>query len=84
MWFTYLQVGTEAGELDYDLAISADPTTPPTITDTGVEVAEAQPVLPDGRAAPALADGRRRTRRPDRRGRPTSAARTVATRPVPA
>ena len=54
--------------LDYDLAISADPTTPPTITDTGVEVAEAQPVLPDGRGAPALADGRRRARRPDRRG----------------
>src|SRR5688572_13139636 len=37
MWFTYLQVGTEARSLDYDLAISADPGTPPTITDTGVE-----------------------------------------------
>ena len=32
--------------------------TPPTITDTGVEVAETQPVLPDGRRAAALADGR--------------------------
>jgi hypothetical protein len=52
MWFTYLQVGTEAGTLDYDLAISDDPTTPPTIADTGVEVSEAQPVLPDGGALP--------------------------------
>jgi hypothetical protein len=52
MWFTYLQVDTDAGTLDYDLAISDDPTTPPTITDTGVEVAEAQPVLPDGRSVP--------------------------------
>jgi hypothetical protein len=52
MWFTYLQVGTDAGTLDYDLAISDDPTTPPTIADTGVEVAEARPVLPDGRSVP--------------------------------
>ncbi|MET0902419.1 MAG: DUF2330 domain-containing protein [Acidimicrobiales bacterium] len=52
MWFTYLQVGTEARALDYDLAISADPTTPPTITDTGVEVSEAQPVLAAGGALP--------------------------------
>ncbi|MFL6205461.1 MAG: DUF2330 domain-containing protein [Acidimicrobiales bacterium] len=52
MWFTYLKVGTDAGTLDYDLAISDDPTTPPTITDTGVELAEAQPVLPDGGALP--------------------------------
>ena len=52
MWFTYLQVSAEAGTLDYDLAISADPTTPPTIADTGVEVAQAQPVLPDGRPVP--------------------------------
>jgi hypothetical protein len=52
MWFTYLQVEAEAGTLDYDLAISADPSTPPTITDTGVNVAEAHPVLPDGRGLP--------------------------------
>ena len=52
MWFTYLQVGTEAGVLDYDLAISADPATPPTITDTGVEVAEALPVLSEAGALP--------------------------------
>jgi len=52
MWFTYLQVDAAAGTLDYDLAISADPTTPPTIADTGVDVAQAHPVLPDGRALP--------------------------------
>jgi hypothetical protein len=52
MWFTYLQVGTAAEALDYDLAISDDPSTPPTIADTGVEVAEAQPVLPDGDPLP--------------------------------
>jgi hypothetical protein len=52
MWFTYLQVGTEAGVLDYDLAISADPTTPPTITDTGVEISETLPVLPEAGSLP--------------------------------
>jgi hypothetical protein len=52
MWLTYLQVGAEAGVLDYDLAISADPTTPPTISDTGVELSEAHPVLPKARALP--------------------------------
>jgi hypothetical protein len=48
MWFTYLQVGTEARTLDYDLAISADGATAPTLMDTGVQVGEARPVLPDG------------------------------------
>ena len=52
MWFTYLQVGAEAGVLDYDLAISADRSTPPTITDTGVELAEALPVLPEAGSLP--------------------------------
>jgi hypothetical protein len=52
MWFTYLQVNSDAGTLDYDLAVSDDPTVPPTITDTGVEVAEARPVLPEGDALP--------------------------------
>ena len=52
MWFTYLQVTAEAGALDYDLAISDDPATPPTITDTGVEVSETQPVLPKARELP--------------------------------
>jgi|SRR5687768_5131358 len=52
MWFTYLQVGTDAATLDYDLAVSADPSTPPTIGDTGVEVSETRPVRPDGKPLP--------------------------------
>ena len=37
--------------LDYDLAISADPTTPPTITDTGVEVVRGAARAPRRRLA---------------------------------
>ena len=48
MWFTYLQVGTEAGDLDYDLAVSADAASLPTVADTGVEQPEARRVVPDG------------------------------------
>ena len=81
MWFTYLQVGTEAGALDYDLAISADPTTPPTITDTGVEVSEAQPVLPDGGRSPLWPHRRRRAGRPDRGRRVPRPRRPRATAP---
>jgi hypothetical protein len=44
MWLTYLQVGTEARNLDYDLAISADDTTLPTLVDTGVAAPDARPV----------------------------------------
>ncbi|MFZ6003503.1 MAG: DUF2330 domain-containing protein [Actinomycetota bacterium] len=52
MWFTYLQVGTEARNLDYDLAVSADTSTLPTLADTGVTAPEARPVLTsDGTAA---------------------------------
>ena len=52
MWFTYLEVEADAGALDYDLAISDDPTTPATIADTGVDASEARPVRLDGRALP--------------------------------
>lgn len=52
MWFTYLQVGADAAALDYDLAISDDPTTPATIADTGVDASEARPVRLDGDALP--------------------------------
>jgi hypothetical protein len=45
MWLTYLQVGTEARNLDYDLAISADDTTLPTLVDTGVAAPEARPIV---------------------------------------
>lgn len=44
MWFTYLRVGTEARNLDYDLAISPNPTVLPTLTDTGVTAPEARPI----------------------------------------
>jgi hypothetical protein len=48
MWFTYLQLEADAGDLDYDLAISADQDTLPAIADAGIEASEARPVrLPD-------------------------------------
>ena len=43
MWFTYLQLGTSAGQLDYDLAVSADAKVAPARIDTGV----ARPVAID-------------------------------------
>ena len=52
MWFTYLQVEAEASDLDYDLAVSPDRTTLPTLTDTGVPAPEARPVLPNGDGLP--------------------------------
>lgn len=57
MWFTYLRVGTEARNLDYDLAVSPDDSTLPTLVDTGVAAPEARLVLSrDGRASwPAAA-----------------------------
>jgi hypothetical protein len=59
MWLTYLQVGAEAGDLDYDLAIAPDATTLPTLTDTGVSAPETRPVTAaaDGLAAWPLALG---------------------------
>jgi hypothetical protein len=44
MWFTYLQVDAPAKELDYDLAVSSDRSTLPTLTDTGVTAPEARAV----------------------------------------
>ncbi len=52
MWFTYLQVAAEASDLDYDLAISPDRTTLPTLVDTGVPAPEARPVRSAGAALP--------------------------------
>jgi hypothetical protein len=43
MWFTYLQVATNAGTLDYDLAVSTDAKVAPARVDTGI----AQPVAVD-------------------------------------
>jgi hypothetical protein len=45
MWFTFLKVDAAAGDLDYDLAVSPDRTTLPTLADTGVRAPEARPVL---------------------------------------
>lgn len=51
MWFTYLRLGTEARNLDYDLAISPDASALPTLTDTGVAAPQARPI--SDRHAPA-------------------------------
>jgi hypothetical protein len=42
MWFTYLTLGAEASDLDYDLAVSPDDATLPTLADTGVDAPEAR------------------------------------------
>lgn len=52
MWFTYLQVEAEAADLDYDLAVSGDGTTLPTLADTGVPAPEARTVRVAGPAVP--------------------------------
>ena len=52
MWFSYLQVEADAADLDYDLAISPDETTLPTLEDTGVPAPEVRPVNAPGPAIP--------------------------------
>jgi hypothetical protein len=44
MWFTYLRLDVDAGDLDYDLAIAARPHALPSVTDTGVTATEAHVV----------------------------------------
>jgi hypothetical protein len=44
MWLSYLKVDTPAADLDYDLAIGADPETLPSLRDAGIEAPEARPV----------------------------------------
>lgn len=46
MWLSYLQLEAGAGQLDYDLAISADPDHEPSIADAGVGPASIVPVAP--------------------------------------
>lgn len=53
MWFTYLALEAEAGDLDYDLAVSADDDALPALADTGVSAPEARPVGASG-TGPAL------------------------------
>lgn len=48
MWFTYLAVEANAGDLDYDLAVSADPSTLPTLVDTGVPAPDVRPIVAAG------------------------------------
>ena len=52
MWFSYLQVEADAADLDYDLAISPDESTLPTLEDTGVPAPEARPINAPGPAIP--------------------------------
>jgi len=52
MWLTYLQVDTAAADLDYDLAVSADASTLPTVLDTGVRPDDTRPVLPATDSSP--------------------------------
>jgi hypothetical protein len=52
MWFTYLQVEAEASDLDYDLAVSPERSTLPSLADTGVEAPDARPVRPAGAGLP--------------------------------
>ena len=48
MWLSYLQLEVGAGDLDYDLAVSADPSREPSIDDAGVGPASVVPiVVPD-------------------------------------
>jgi hypothetical protein len=47
MWLTYLEVGADAGELDYDLAIAPTDATLPTLTDAGISAPAARILQPD-------------------------------------
>jgi len=44
MWLSYLQLDANAGDLDYDLAVSADPSSEPSIDDAGVGPASVIPI----------------------------------------
>lgn len=48
MWFTYLQVDAAAADLDYDLAVSANGSTLPTLTDTGVAAPDTRSISAPG------------------------------------
>jgi hypothetical protein len=59
MWFTYMRLQVAAGQLDYDLAVSAHSNEVPALGDTGVDAAQALPLgTKHGRAlwpvAPAI------------------------------
>jgi hypothetical protein len=51
MWLTFLELDAAAADLDYDLAVSAQRGALPSLSDAGIDVAEATPVQRhDGRA----------------------------------
>ena len=67
MWLSFLQLDAEAGDLDYDLAVSQEPAGEPSITDAGVAPASVVPVRPAPSERPwwpIAARQRRRRRRP--------------------
>ena len=47
MWLSYLSLDADAGDLDYDLAVSDDPVREPSITDAGVAPTSVVPVRTD-------------------------------------
>ena len=63
MWLSYLQLDAEAGDLDYDLAVSQEPAGEPSITDAGVGPASVVPVRPAPGERALVADRPRRRRR---------------------
>jgi hypothetical protein len=46
MWLSYLQLDVDAGDLDYDLAVSVDAGDEPSLVDAGIGPASAIPVRP--------------------------------------
>jgi hypothetical protein len=52
MWLSYLELDAAAGDLDYDLAVAADPVREPSIADAGVGPASAVPVRPASSGEP--------------------------------
>ncbi|HXH58625.1 DUF2330 domain-containing protein [Iamia sp.] len=50
MWFTHLPLEADAGELDYDLAVSTDADAAPAVADAGVPEVQAVPIDGEGDA----------------------------------
>jgi hypothetical protein len=48
MWLSYLTVDTAAADLDFDLAASVDPDSPPSLVDAGVDGLQAVALDPEG------------------------------------
>jgi hypothetical protein len=44
MWFTHLPLEADAGELDYDLAVSTDADAAPAVADAGIPEVQAVPI----------------------------------------